>query len=113
MLRNCNIIYNNFDEKKSQNFAWWAVREHGCSWEEAEGDGDFLRAINSGGGWDPCWSTLLPWPWWLHGGDMRLWQPPRDSISGRDGSILLAPKPSDGAASAADPSDSTIRNEIC
>ena len=89
-----------------------AVWEHGCSWEEAEGDGYFLCAVDGGWRWYPCWSTLLSRPRWLHGGDMRLWQPPRDPYSGREGSDLLTRKPSDNAASAADPSGPTTI-EMC
>ena len=51
----------------------WTVRKHGGSGEEAEGDGDWLRASGGRGRWDPSGSAVFPWPRWLHDWDMQLW----------------------------------------
>lgn len=85
----------NQPERQSHIFP---VREHGCCGEEAEGDGDCVRADDGGGRRDPCRPNLLSRPWWLHDGDMQLWQPARRPFGRRDGPVVLSGKPSDDAA---------------
>ena len=77
-----------------------AVWEHGCSGEEAEGNGNGVHAAEGGGKRNRGRSAVLPRPRWFHGRDLQLRQPPCHPTRRSDGPNLLQTQSPDAAAAA-------------
>lgn len=90
--------------------------KHSSSGEQTEAIEGRVREEKSRGGWNLCWSVILPWPWWYNDWNLRLWQHPLSTfITGQRLALLPLqvqhPKePPPPADSTNDPNPATRAN---